>query len=200
MEEKIFNFVETTFGIAFAAGVLVLAVAFWLVYYITHHVTCIKKDHSILENNVQKTESHIDEIRRDLSYIKGSLDIMKSGAPTLMKSNSPISLTEEGRKVAQEMAAETLIAQSWDKISRALMQVKEKSAYDIQEFCIETSSVDPHLFFEPPVLEAIKNFAFNKGLPLQLYLRLLGVLIRDKYFQEQGISLHLIDETDPNKK
>lgn len=200
MEEKVFDFISATFGASVAIVVVVLLLAFWLVYYITHRVTCIQKDHSILEKSTQKTESHIDEIRRDLSYIKGSIDIVKSGAPTLMQSHSPISLTDIGREVAKELEADILIGRNWDKISTSLLNVKDKSAYDIQEYCIETASVEPDLFFDAHTQHFIKDFAFKKGMPIQLYLRLLGVIIRDRYFEEKGINVTEVDEYDQNIK
>ena len=45
-----------------------------------------------------KIVEDLGEIRRDLSYLKGTIDIIKSGSNPLMVSHSPISLTEEGKK------------------------------------------------------------------------------------------------------
>ena len=39
-----------------------------------------------------------------------------------------------------------------------------------------------------------------QGNPLQLYTRMLGVIIRDKYMSIKGISIDEIDKHDPAMK
>lgn len=251
MQDKIFEFISTTFGVSAAVALAVILLAFWLTHYITKRVTEIKMeqrniresqdshvkkvggisddvsqckssvdalrsestDHkkrmdslsddvSFCKATIQATNqmaANIDEIRRDLSYLKGSLDIMKSSTSSLMQSHSPISLTEEGRKVVREMDAEDIISADWLKISRATDQVADKTPYDIQQFCIENVSVDPERFLSEESLNRVKGYAFAKGQPLQLYLRVIGLLIRDRLLASKGIDLSEIDKTAPNR-
>ena len=197
MSESIFSYISATFGISAAIAIVVLGLAFWLTHYITKKVTEIKSSHNTLSESVGKMEKDIDEIRRDLSYLKGTIDIIKSpkkGEP-LIQSNSPISLTEAGKKVAEELKADILIASNWDKISAMISGTGIDNAYDIQQYCLETSSVEPEKFFDGKSLLHIKDFAYKHGQPLQLYLRMLGVIIRDRYFKEKGVPLSKIDET-----
>lgn len=225
MEERLFDFVSATFGTAFAVTLVVLLFALWLTHYITKKVTEFKAQHSDikeearniearvdarLENmnksidirfdhidkRISKIEGDVDEIRRDMAYLKGSLDIFKNKQNTLMRSHSPISLTEEGEKVAQEMKANEAIDRNWSKISKNLEKLSGANAYDIQTYCIETASVEPELFFDDLTIDRVKTFAFKKGMPLQLLLRLLGLLIRDRYFSENGMPLSAIDNAD----
>jgi|WetSurMetagenome_2_1015567.scaffolds.fasta_scaffold88164_1 hypothetical protein len=198
--ETAYKFISATFGVSFAAGLVIIGAIIWLTHYITKKVTCIEKDHSDLSKSTEKTETHIDEIRKDISYIKGSIDIINNNVNTtpLVQSHSPISLTDAGKDVADELKADELISKNWETIYNGIASIKNQTAYDIQQYCIETASVEPNKFFDEQTMIALKNFAYKKGAPLQLYLRLLGVIIRDKYFEKEKIPLSRIDETSPN--
>ncbi len=135
-----------------------------------------------------------------MSYLKGNIDIIRSGALPLTKSHSPISLTEIGKKVANEIDANFIINDNWDRIVKILNEeVGNKNAYDIQEYCIDTASVEPKKFFDEKSLLKLKKFAFDNGNNIQYYLGMFGVLIRDKYLNQKGISIKEVDKHDPNK-
>ncbi len=190
---------QSEFGsFGFVAGLMGLG--FWLTYWITKRVTEINSSHSEIKKNLDQQNGYIDEIRKDISYLKGSFETMRKERTPLTQSHSPISLTDEGKKVAKEIDADKLIKVNWDKIRRELDEnIKEQNAYDIQQYCIETTSVEPEKMFDKDSLNKLKDFAYLKGDPLQSYLRMLGVLIRDIYMKEKGISLVEIDKHDPHK-
>lgn len=162
-----------------------------------------------------KLESKIETIMTDLSYIKGELHslnqvnfiikgtleaIKNSSSGSLTQAHSPISLTLKGQEVAKEMGIEDIIARNWEKIEAAIdAKVAFKNAYDIQQFCIDTSIVSLETFFCPSDVDAIKMFAYNNGQPLAFYGGMIGVIIRDKYFEIKRIPLAKVDESDPNK-
>lgn len=169
-----------------------------------------------------KLESKIETIMSDLSFIKGTLDIVNTSIESLNQANyiikgsletirnssvgsltqahSPISLTLKGQEVAKEMKIEEMIARNWEKIETAIdAKVAFKNAYDIQQFCIEKSMVSLETFFSPSDISEIKMFAYNNGQPLAFYGSMIGVIIRDKYFEIKRIPLAKVDESDPNK-
>lgn len=185
MQEPVFNYITATFGISFAAALAVIIIAFWGVYIVTKKTVEIQKDHSLLSGNHEMLNNNIDEIRRDLSYLKGSIDILRTPGG-LIQSHSPISLTEQGRQVATELNANRLLDQNWATIKEVICSKNLSTQYDIQQYCIETASVDPQMFFDDTTINAVKNYAYEKGKPVQLYLRVLGVLIRDRYLQEEA--------------
>jgi len=184
-----------SFGFLFAFVIL----GAWLIHWVTKKVTEIQSDHSGLSKSVDKMEKSVDEIRKDLSYLKGSIDVMKSGSiNSHMQSQSPVTLTAKGHEVAEEIKANEIIARTWNKIYEILeMEISDKNAYDIQQFCIEGVSVEPEKFIDSAGLTTIKNYAFKQGNPLQLYTRMIGVIIRDKYLKIKGISIDEIDKHDP---
>lgn len=100
---------------SFAFVVSLMLLAFWLVYYVTKKVALMNADHTSLSRSVSKIEATVDDMRRDLSYLKGSLDILRS-PDQLLKAHSPISLTDEGKRVATELGAEAMIARNWQSI------------------------------------------------------------------------------------
>lgn len=172
----------------------------WLIHWVTKKVTEINAEHSGFSKTVDKMETTINDIRKDLSYVKGSIDVIKAGnTGALLRSKSPISLTDEGNAVSKEIGAEAIIARNWDGIFSILEKfVGNTNAYDIQQYCMENVSVDPERFFDAEGLTVLKNYAYNQGNPLQLYTRMMGVLIRDKYMKIKGIAMAEIDKHDPN--
>ena len=184
---------------SFVLGIMLLSG--WLIYMTTKKVTEINADHGVLTKTVNKIEAHIDDIRKDLSYMKGSIEILKSGANPLTKSQSPISLTDKGKEIALELKAEEIIGKNWDKIFKDLEKnIYDKNAYDIQQYCLETSAVDPEKFFDSQSLSEIKMYAFKKGNTLSYYSGMFGIIIRDKYLQIKGIDVSEVDDNDPEKK
>lgn len=90
-----------------AGSVLSLfGLAFWLTHWITKKITTINNSHDGICGKIDKIENHIDEIRKDLSYMVGSLYILKKGDHPLAKSNSPVSFTQLGSEISQKLQAE----------------------------------------------------------------------------------------------
>ncbi|MDD2798152.1 MAG: hypothetical protein PHV20_06120 [Bacteroidales bacterium] len=179
----------------------ILALAFWLTHWVTKRITEIKSEHSTLSKTVSKMESHVDDIRKDLSYMKGSIDIIRSGANPATQSHSPISLTTIGEKIRDDLNANDLIAKNWDKIFATLEKnICDKNAYDIQEYCMETAAVEPEKLFDDKTLTIIKSYAYKQGNPFQYYSGVFAVLIRDKYLGIKGIDVSEVDANDPKNK
>lgn len=201
MASELFNIINAAFGIAAALTFLVVGAVWYFSIKWTERTTRIDTEHSALSANIAKISDHIDEMRKDLAYLKGSVEILQNNkAKALMQSNSPIALTDEGRRVASEMKSEDLISANWERINSTLLAANLATAYDVQQFCMETASVEPSKFFDETTLNKVKKYAFLHGMPLQLYLRLLGIIIRDKYFELNGVSIDEVDNSDPRLK
>lgn len=186
---------------SFGSIIALFGLAFWLTHYVTRKVTEITSEHGILNKNVSGIEHHVDDIRKDLAYLKGTVDTFRLSSIPLIQSHSPISLTDRGREIAVELQAENIVARNWAKIFNDLEQnIKDKNAYDVQVYCMETAAVQPEKFFDKSALDAIKEVAYKQGNPFQYYSGVFGVLIRDKYLSLKGIDKAEIDSNDPNKK
>lgn len=183
---------------SFGFVVFILLLIGWVIYKITNFTT----SWSMKEKGLDKLESKVDALSADTSYIKMQLTLLNTNTiGGLVQSHSPISLTEIGKTIAAKMDIRTIIANNWDNIYEYVDEnVQSKNAYDIQQFCIETATISLDKLFTEADLNKIKMFAYNEGKPLGFYGGMIGVLIRDKYFEQKGINPSLVDEFAPNNK
>lgn len=75
-----------------------------------------------------------------------------------------------------------------------------KNPYDIQEFLIQQAVVCPEKFLQPEEIDKIKIDAYNTGVNIVPYMRVIAVLARDKYFSEHNILVEDVDKHDPLNK
>ena len=198
MLEIILEIIRSPFGsFGFVFGLM--CVAAWAIHSITKFSTKISAKHDSFNVRMDKTESNIDEIRRDISFIKGSLDVITSTKDKFTEKNSPISLTDAGKEIVLANNLDATVANNWQKINAVLQEVKNKNPYDLQEFCIQTAFVDSNKFFSAQDVEKLKIIAYKQGVPLISVTRMMGILIRDRYFRENNINVDEVDNHDPNK-
>jgi hypothetical protein len=139
---------------------------------------------------IAKIEGNIEKIREDIGYLTGMIEIIKGGKNQFSKSKSPVSLTELEIKVAEEMDVYGMISRNWERIYKDLENnIPDKNAYDIQQYCMETIAVRSDKFFDKTDIEKIKNRAFLNGNSMMEYTPVIGIPIRDKYFECKGINL-----------
>lgn len=205
-----------SFGFVFG----LMALAGWLIFYVTRKVTIINNNHTILNRTVDKIEislanvgselvfikgtwaaMNVEEMRRELLHVRNSIDMMAAGKNKYFQSHSPVTLNEAGVKVAVELKADDLITNNWAKIFGLLeAEICDKNAYDIQQYCMDEIAIHPEKFIDDSSLKTLKDFAFRHGDPLSLYLKVIGLLIRDRYLGLKGIPIEEIDRHDPEKK
>ena len=150
-------------------------------------------------DSIQKMADSMNGFADNLVKLSGALVVLKENFEaikngTYIQSHSPVSLTDEGKKVAEEMGADAIIDKNWGVISEVLKEVDGKNAYDVQQFCINTAEERPERFFDPATIDKVKMFAFQKGKHVILFYSVLGLLIRDRYFSEHGTPLSRADD------
>jgi len=177
----------------------IMALAGWIIHYVTKFAVNISSKHDRFNERMDKTESTIDEIRKDIAFIKGPLSLAIESRDTLTKKRSPLSLTDSGREVVSTNSLDVMVDSNWQKINAVLQSIKNKNPYDLQEYCIETAFTESGKFFSDNNIETLKTISFKSGFPLMSITRVMGILIRDRYFKENGISLGEVDQHDPNK-
>ena len=75
MIETIQKILESPAGsFSFVFGIMVLAG--WLIHYTTKFTTKISVEHNLLTEKTGKMEAHIDEIKKDIAFIKGAFDVV----------------------------------------------------------------------------------------------------------------------------
>jgi hypothetical protein len=137
-------------------------------------------------------------LREDVLMIKSQLSRKQPPARSYTRAKSPLSLSPAGEEMAKKLGIASRIASNWSKIEACIdRDVKDKNAYDIQQFCIRKATVDLPEFFSEEDILAIKDVAFNEGEPVESFGELIGVLVRDAYFKSRGINVKEVDKHDP---
>jgi hypothetical protein len=195
---------------SFASVFSLFALAFWLVHWITKKTTEIRTSQEKIEssidnvykridNRVDKIEGHIDDMRRDIAFLKAVVDVSQfNSKQTVTQRKSPISLTETGHKIAEELKVEDMLGRNWDKIFDNLeANINDKNAYDIQQYCIETATIDLGAFIAKSDVDTVKQTAYKEGRPFAFYAPVFGILIRDKYLKQKGVDISEVDRHNP---
>lgn len=176
-----------------------------------HTESCVAASESRLSSVCDRLDKRIEDLRTDMHEVRGGLQYVKSmmnslvnasqsGGVALVQAHSPLALTEPGRKAAADMSATTAVATNWERIKAILdAEAAGTNPYDIQTFCLERIPVEPERFFDKGVLDAFKVYAFNHGRTLFDCLKVVGVIVRDKCFEERGIPLASLDAAERPK-
>ena len=186
-------------GGSFAFVFALMVFAGWVIHYTTKFTVNISSKHDRFNERMNKTESTIEEIRRDVVFIKGTLDLAIANRDSFTIRRSPLSLTDSGKEFVETNNLEVMVDSNWQKIAAVLQSIKNKNPYDLQEFCIETAFTETNRFFSSSDVEKLKKLSFKSGIPLMSITRVMGILIRDRYFKENGIPVGAVDLHDPNK-
>ena len=165
----------------------------------------MKTEHEHLNNTCTCLDKKIENLRDDMHQIKGDIQYIKDmvntqmnmqaqGQNAMIQRKSPLSLTDIGRTAATEMEAERIVAINWEKIMPCIAaNVPSNNPYDIQTYCLERIPVAPDAFLDPVSLNSLKIYAFQHGRTLFECMKVIGIIIRDKYFESVGISLTALD-------
>jgi Na+-transporting methylmalonyl-CoA/oxaloacetate decarboxylase gamma subunit len=200
---EIFKSDAGSFGFVFA----ILMVVYYIIYYITKFTTKINTEHDTFSKRVNKMEENTDKIKENIIVIKGSVELIQR---SLQNSNiivnpyaqqrSPLRLTEDGGEMVKSVGIDRMIDENWTNIRSYMKKnLSTDNPYDIQQFLMEQTVAYPGKFINKDDLDRLKNIAYNKGYPLNVYLTVVALLIRDRYFSENNIDIEEIDKNDPQK-
>jgi peptidoglycan hydrolase CwlO-like protein len=167
-------------------------------------LTPIKGSIARLDASIERLDKTTTRISNDISAMKGSFDTIMGMTDRMSKKKSPLSLTEEGEMFAADNNLQAMINENWSKINSALHELKTKNPYDLQQFCIDTAfadttSISPAQFFSEEDIDRLKIMSYTSGVPMMSITRVLGILIRDRFFSENEINVGKIDAHKQNK-
>lgn len=193
MTELLRDILASPFG-SFASIFAIVAIAFYLTHWVTKKVTAYDVEHKFIKDKTDKLESLLGDIKVDLKYLKA---IATDKGSDFAQAHSPISLTQKGEQVAEEIGVDKMIANNWDNIVSTLDNIKERNAYDIQQFCIERMAIAPQTFLKESDVTKLKIFAYNTGRSIVDYSIIFAIRIRDKYFAIKDIDVNDVDVNNP---
>jgi hypothetical protein len=138
-----------------------------------------------------------EEIKLDLEIIKRSIDPKHQ----LFIAQSPLKLTDLGKKVAADAGIYDSVDANWNAILRLVNDgVKSTNPYDMQQVCFDLSISNLEAVLLPEEMDRLKTYAYNTGNSILYYSRVVGIVIRDKYFESKGMDIFERDRHDPSKQ
>ena len=186
------------------AVVLVLGVFGAIVYKATMYNVAIQNTmKKVDELPCDEHRAKIDKTGVDIADIKNTLRFALGKKVPFSKRKSPLSLNEEGIDVVKLYNLDAMIDSNWVKINSALQGLKTKNPYDVQVFCIETAFGDttgirPPLFFTEKDIDKLKILSFKTGEDIFAFTQVMGILIRDRFFKENGIDVDTGEVIEPD--
>ena len=194
---------------------LILGVAFWVVYKIARLIAVWEdRDNELTKLRADwnrdipplkaKVEAQTEEMakfradwNRDIPPLQAKMNLVfqKLYADTSVKAESPTRLTEVGREIVRVLDAESVTETHLGKLRELVDQNAPETAYDLQQECFAV--VDRHMpdLLDDAQLRIAKDQALKHGIPLDNALAVFGVLLRDRLAAEKGISLGDPDKT-----
>ena len=122
-------------------------------------------------------EKTLVDIKADIGKILDHL----LRAPVI-SSESPIKLTDYGRTISGELDAD-----KWaeERVARFKNELKDKSPYEIQEFCFELAKSNSE--YDPILVANMQTSAYNHGLQVDQVKRVFAVELRDALLKNLGL-------------
>lgn len=162
-----------------APWIIIIVVPF-LFWKIPVWKTRIEEKIENIEEKIEKLESRYENI---FQILVGAV-----GQP-LVKSNSPLTLTDYGITISEKINAGG-VAKVYAE--RLFPEIKNLNAYQIQEYCFEyckNSLLDDLKLANPGQYETIHTVAFEDGIEINKITRVIAIQLRDAIFSMSG-TLH----------
>lgn len=220
MEDKFVDIIVEHLGLAFFIGVLLVGCLIFLVWWCRGIYEKVKSmDNLPCNENREKINLHSErhnETSQAIARIEATLGFMQKSIDSLAKSiqkenkliidpytksHSPLSITEAGRKMMDRLGIDDMFEKNWPRIEAFIEDKLEyKNPYDIQEFLIQQAVVYPEKFLQIDEIDKIKLDAYNTGVDIVPYMKVIAILARDRYFSEHNILVEDVDKHDPLNK
>ena len=133
------------------------------------------------------TKPILDDIRDKVNHILGKID------SPVVRSQSPLSLTELGQSVSGDLGAKLWASEKSKQVQNL---IQGSRPYRIQRFCFDAVRREnkealglPHDFIDDDMNTKIEDCAFNRGLSLQNIQEVLAIELRDAILDLEGISV-----------
>src|SRR4030042_5939455 len=151
-----------------------------------------------LNTKVTRVETKVDDLVVTVDKMGNSLEDFKLGILyKLLQRKTPVSLNEEGLKVARESGIAKMVEENYVKILEAVKETNPSNAYQAQEKVLEAVR---NLELNEECKNIIETAAFKNGYPTSSLYMLGGYYIRDKVLKDLNFDLKDIDLHDPEKK
>lgn len=149
-----------------------------------------------VDQRIDKVEVKLDALTEEVRGIKTTLSILASKfnlheklIEKFVLSQSPLALTKEAIKLSKELNFKSMIERNWKKIHKLISEnVQQKNPYNIQKYCTIIGMSNMAEILSNKDIEILKMKAYNEGIDVEPYGAILGIMIRDKYFEVENIN------------
>lgn len=155
----------------------------------------VKEKVAALEANTGKAVDFGERIVR--METKLDLIFQKLSPNPFAKSQSPIALTDEGRQTADKVNVIGTVNRLYPNLRELVGNKSPKTAYDIQECAFAVAREKLFGMLSESELIDLKNEAFNRGMPMDSFTIIYGIVLRDKILNEQGMVAEDVDKHAP---
>lgn len=150
-----------------------------------------------LEANIGKSVEFGERIVR--METKLDLIFQKLTPNPFAQAQSPIALTKDGNEIAQKINVEATITRLYPNLIELVEKKSPQTAYDIQECAFAVTREKLFSWLSEEELTALKNEAFNKGMPVDSFSIIYGIVLRDRILTEKNIPVADVDRHAPSK-
>lgn len=142
---------------------------------------------------IAKIETSIEYLQKSIDALSQNMQKNKIIIDPFTQSHSPLSITDKGKDMLKATGIDKMFERNWSRISKDIENnAKSNNPYDVQQYCLEQAVVFPEKFLQKEELDTIKNVAYNSGVPLASYMKVIAILSRDRYFSEKGIDISVL--------
>lgn len=106
--------------------------------------------------------------------------------PITVAPGSPLKLTEYGRKLIDESGFEKILTECRDDLVQQVRDTNPTTNYDIQAHAREI--IEKLLEGDDVRLKPLKDYAFNNGLPVDIFIPPAGIVLRDEVMKDLKFS------------
>ncbi|MEG9861724.1 MAG: hypothetical protein V6Z81_04380 [Parvularculales bacterium] len=148
----------------------------------------------VVWSDLKKIIKEWDQVSKDVHTIKVFLQT-KYPEVALFQSKSPLALTESGQNIASTIGADTIADAYMEQVAIS----REMNPYEIQVTCFDFAEKSLISKLDAKTKTKIETEAFERGLEVENILKIIAIVIRDKFLSQRGYVPTQIDEHDPHK-
>jgi hypothetical protein len=143
----------------------------------------------VLDNLKMEVDTNI---RPDLKDVRERLATWEGKSAGLYQSQSPISLTKEGRRYLLESGLLSFIDENQEELMQQCDHERSmQTPYDVQQVAFEFFD---ELDLPDDIEQQVKTFAYNHGVSMDSMRRIAGIYFRDLCLKAHRLSVKEIDD------
>jgi len=181
-------------------AVFILVCIFLIIAYGLYRAGGIVTMFNAFRTKSEKIDDKLDTMTSSLADIRATTNLLYQAHVTTVKAASPIKLTSIGLEISKALNIPMMVDGHWDVIKSEIEKRNPQNPYDIQSVAMSIARRCFEHIFSEAEQNAIKTYAFGRGMNLLEIFPIIAIEIRDRVLKERGIPLEDVDKHDPAKQ